>query len=180
MQTHSLAITTAKNSQTGFTLIELIIVIVILGILAVSAAPRFIDISSDAKIASLESMGGAIMSASKLVYAKAAVQGLTSIDSTTIDLDNDGVADIETAYGYPSGSRTNGISQVMDSNFEIDWIWSTQYGDAIFYLTLASLTHTSGAYVNRNLIMATNCYIAYTEAAANNAAPTLELVTTGC
>jgi MSHA pilin protein MshA len=45
-------------SNKGFTLIELIIVIVILGIMAVTAAPRFIDISSDANIAKLKALEG--------------------------------------------------------------------------------------------------------------------------
>jgi MSHA pilin protein MshA len=53
----------------GFTLIELVVVIVILGILSVTAIPKFIDISADANKAVLEAMGRTILSSSKFVYA---------------------------------------------------------------------------------------------------------------
>ncbi|MDG2667452.1 prepilin-type N-terminal cleavage/methylation domain-containing protein, partial [Vibrio parahaemolyticus] len=48
------------KKQTGFTLIELVVVIVILGILAVTAAPRFLNLQNDARKARLEGMKGAI------------------------------------------------------------------------------------------------------------------------
>jgi MSHA pilin protein MshA len=63
------------KSQHGFTLIELIIVIVILGILAVTAAPRFIDISSDAKVAALQSIKGSMAGTIYLVQMKARANG---------------------------------------------------------------------------------------------------------
>lgn len=166
--------------QTGFTLIELIIVIVVLGILAVTAAPRFIDVNSDANIAVLESVGGAMQSSGQLVFAKAAIQGVTSAASSNVDLDNDGTSDIQTVYGYPSASRTDGISKAMSDIFETDWIWSTNSGNTIFYLTMASFTHTSGAYVNQVPIVATNCYLIYRPAASAGASPTIEYVTSGC
>lgn len=60
----------------GFTLIELIIVIVILGILAVSASAKFLDLSRDAKISVLTSIAGEIRETNKLVQTKARVKGL--------------------------------------------------------------------------------------------------------
>jgi prepilin-type N-terminal cleavage/methylation domain-containing protein len=59
--------------QKGFTLIELIIVIVILGVLAVTVAPRFINIGSDARIAAVKSLEQAINSAIKSSQLKCRV-----------------------------------------------------------------------------------------------------------
>ena len=58
------------NGQSGFTLIELIVVIVILGILAVTAAPKFMNLTSDANASVVKGLAGSIRSAVQLVHAK--------------------------------------------------------------------------------------------------------------
>ena len=60
----------------GFTLIELVVVIVILGILAVTAAPRFLNLQDDAKNSTLHAMRGAIRGSIGIAYGKLAIQGL--------------------------------------------------------------------------------------------------------
>jgi len=65
----------ASNKQTGFTLIELVIVIVILGILAATAAPKFINLSSDANAAARSGVVGAVKSALALGHTKALLAG---------------------------------------------------------------------------------------------------------
>ncbi|RUO42830.1 MSHA biogenesis protein MshA [Aliidiomarina taiwanensis] len=65
------------KKQNGFTLIELIIVIVILGILAVTAAPKFFDFSSDARKSTLKGLKAALEGAANIEYAKKAIAGET-------------------------------------------------------------------------------------------------------
>ncbi|MBA5764340.1 type II secretion system protein [Vibrio sp. 404] len=57
-----------NNKPSGFTLIELVIVIVVLGILAVTAMPRLINLQSDARIAALNGLKGGMQSAADMVY----------------------------------------------------------------------------------------------------------------
>lgn len=96
--------------QGGFTLIELVVVIVILGILAVTAAPRFLNLQDDARNASLEGLKGAMAGASSMVYGKAAILGQESAVSASIDIGTG--TNITVEYGYPQATSA-AMSQIV-------------------------------------------------------------------
>lgn len=64
-----------KQGQHGFTLIELVMVIVILGVLAAVAIPKFVDLKGDAQLSAIQGVAGAAASASAINYAGCAVTG---------------------------------------------------------------------------------------------------------
>lgn len=64
-----------KQNQGGFTLIELVMVIVILGVLAATALPKFVDLKSDAQLAAIQGTAGGLSSASAINYSGCAVTG---------------------------------------------------------------------------------------------------------
>lgn len=76
-----------KNQQSGFTLIELVAVIVILSILAVTALPKFADLSGAAKQASTDAVAGNLASAMALNYgsALATASGVSGLTHVTVD-----------------------------------------------------------------------------------------------
>jgi MSHA pilin protein MshA len=69
-----------KQVQRGFTLIELVMVIVILGVLAAVAIPKFVDLGDEAKVAALKGIAGAAGSASAINYA--ACSALNNVPTT--------------------------------------------------------------------------------------------------
>ncbi len=69
----------SRRAQAGFTMIELIVVIVILGILAATALPKFIDLRSDASNAALEGGAGNLSSAMSINYAACAASNQAEV-----------------------------------------------------------------------------------------------------
>ena len=71
--------TYSTQSDSGFTLVELVIVIVILGIISIVAVPRFIELGSDAKRAGIKSLAAQIKASTELVQNKARASGLRPV-----------------------------------------------------------------------------------------------------
>lgn len=151
----------------GFTLIELIIVIVILGILAVTAVPKFINMQGDARAASVKSMGSSITSAASMIYSKAVIGGVeknaaSASPAPTVTINSNAV---ELNYGYPTATTAN-LTDILDGFNASDWSITTGTGN----ITIKPAGFT-----------ASTCQIVYTEATATAAATTTVTASaTGC
>lgn len=103
------------NKQRGFTLIELVVVIIILGILAVVAAPKFINLKSDAVIANLNGLQGALKSANTLIYSKAVLSGQEKLEPGSVTLNGETVS---TTVGYITSTSAN-LPLALEGTFEV-------------------------------------------------------------
>jgi MSHA pilin protein MshA len=125
-----------KNQQTGFTLIELIMVIVILGILAAFALPKFADLSGDAKAATINGATGSLRSASAIAHSVYLAKGNSSsvvLEGSTITMVN----------GYPDLASMLVAAQISPTDY---------------------VTTTAGTVAAKGTLATDSCKVVYTQA----------------
>jgi MSHA pilin protein MshA len=142
----------------GFTLIELVVVITILGILAAFAIPRFITLDSTARSATVNGLAGSISSAAALAHS------LSVATSASVSVTMEGQT-VNLLNNYPDAT-SNGIQNAV--NFSSSDFSYAAGGSA------------SGTATFSRVGAASNCNVTYTPPAAPGGAPTVTPTTSGC
>lgn len=155
------------TQQKGFTLIELVIVIVILGLLAATAMPRFINVTSDARKANLKGLAGGLSSAASLARAQYVVNGSNA--ATSVSMEGNSITVLaENANAGLGGipiADAAGIVAAAQINTTQDYTSSGGGATAGSTLTLQPRNGGSGT-----------CQVTYTP----NANPRVVVTDTGC
>ncbi|RLV59041.1 prepilin-type N-terminal cleavage/methylation domain-containing protein [Parashewanella curva] len=158
----------------GFTLIELVIVIIILGILAVTAAPKFINFQGDARVSALKGVEGTLKSANSMIYSKALLAGrenLASSVSPAPSIDIGTGTNAVTNFGYLQATLAE-LENGTDLKFNV--------GTSATDPTLASggdnnadwtIFEGSGVVTIWQRGAPATCRITYTQAASTSVAP---------
>lgn len=166
------------NKQAGFTLVELIIVIVILGILAVVAAPRFLNLQGDANASTLEGVQGSIRSGMNIVNGKAIIANVQNYayDDANVTPEVEGVA---LHYGYPVGT-IEAFEKFLDIDFADVTAVASNVNGADFNLVDGDSETTIVTIFPNSYVVTDNCRVEYTPATDKDTPPVVNILLDDC
>lgn len=170
------------NKQQGFTLIELVVVIVILGILAVTAAPKFINLQDDARTATLQAVKASMQSTAAMIYSKSLLAGNESSAggaTVVVKVNNN---DIFVRYGYPRDNNAAALLNWQEHLLDIssvDFTISRLNNGIVINLAKVPLSGSWPANILDPQTGERNCYVYYRESDTAGDGP-LELEVAPC
>ncbi len=161
----------------GFTLTELIIVIVILGILAVTAAPKFMNMQGDARKSVLNGMSASIKTAANLVYSKAIIAGVEKQARQVLAIQGVTGDSTDIAFGYPTATDV-GILEVLDAKISATGA-NAEWGRSVGANGSYYIMWPTGVATTEATAITAACYIKYTPATSATV-PVYTVEATGC
>ncbi len=115
------------NKENGFTLIELIIVIVLFSALSVIAWPRFISIQVDSRVAAMNGLKASVLTANEQIFGKAAIEGVEKLPEHRLLIDRKNNVSVWVRYGYPIWQGMS-VDQLLHVNLD-EWFYGINSGN---------------------------------------------------